>query len=96
MITESAPPREAKELGWIRYGAVQTVLETMEPAVHPNNSQFTEEERTEAFRTEIARFQFAQTKALQSIRGMLTFIVVLICIGLVVGIIAAVSANTGS
>jgi hypothetical protein len=60
--------------------------------VHLNdNSQFTEEERTEAFRTEIARFQLRQTKALESIRAMLLFIVVLICIGLGMGIISAIA-----
>ena len=64
--------------------------------MHPtDNSEFTADEHTEAFRAEIAQLQFHQTKALESIRGMLTFIVVLICIGLVLGILAALSSSKG-
>jgi hypothetical protein len=64
--------------------------------VHPNdNSQFTADERTEAFRTEIAQFQLRQTKALESMRGMLTFIVALISISLALGILYVVSTAAG-
>ncbi|MCU1615072.1 MAG: hypothetical protein JWO98_2612 [Frankiales bacterium] len=64
--------------------------------MHPDyNSQFTAEERTEAFRTEIAQLQLRQTKALESIRGMLTFIVALICLGLVLGIFASIATSRG-
>jgi hypothetical protein len=58
-----------------------------------DNSQFTEEQRTEAFRVEVMRHMESQTKALDTIRTILVLFTVLFCIGVLISVI--VSANSG-
>jgi hypothetical protein len=62
-----------------------------------DNSQFTEEQRTEAYRTESMEQMVRQTRALESIRSILTFFTVIFVIGAVIFIMMSVAAaQTGS
>jgi hypothetical protein len=67
--------------------------------MHPqpiDNSAFTEEQRTEVYRREHMAQELRQTKALESIRSILIFLLVLMFIGFVAAIfIVAANARTG-
>ncbi len=61
-----------------------------------DNSQFTEEERTEAFRREVMYNLVKQTKSLDSIRSILMFFTILFVVGVVLWIIVMVGAASGT
>lgn len=58
-----------------------------------DNSQFTEEERAEAFRQEHARHLRRQTDALESIRMYLGILLALTLVGIVAALFAAASSG---
>lgn len=58
-----------------------------------DNSQFTEEQRTEAYRAEHMAQVIRQTKALESIRGLVIGVVTLVAIVLILEIVGVMLAN---
>jgi hypothetical protein len=58
----------------------------------PDNSQFTEEQRTEAFRMEVMHQLHKQTEHLSKIRGYAGFIVFIVCLNILLGIVLALAA----
>ncbi|HET6914864.1 MAG TPA: hypothetical protein VFH56_02125 [Acidimicrobiales bacterium] len=60
-----------------------------------DNSQFTEEQRAEAYRVESMRHMERQTQALESIRGIMLFFTALFVIGVAVYVLMTLSAANG-
>lgn len=60
-----------------------------------DNTQFTEEERTEAYRREHMAQVIRQTKALESIRTIMVVFTVLFIVGVVFWAVVAVGSASG-
>ena len=60
-----------------------------------DNSQFTEEQRAEAYRVESMLQMQRQTKALESIRGIMLFFTALFVLGVAVYVLMTLSATSG-
>lgn len=60
-----------------------------------DNGQFTEEQRAEAYRLESMQQMQRQTKALESIRGILVFFLIIFIVGCVAGILMLAGSTTG-
>jgi hypothetical protein len=58
-----------------------------------DNSQFTEEQRSEAFRLEVMQQLRLQTKALGTIRTIMVLFTVLFCIGVVAWLFVVAQSN---
>lgn len=61
----------------------------------PDNSQFTEAQLTEAFRTVQARHLERQTQALEAIRNYLLYLLIMVLLGIVVGVVATFGSSSG-
>jgi hypothetical protein len=59
----------------------------------PDNSQFTEEERTEAFRREVMQQLVAQTKSLDTVKTILVFWMIVTIVGIVIAVASAASGS---
>jgi|1185.fasta_scaffold347276_2 hypothetical protein len=59
----------------------------------PDNSQFTEEERTEAFRREVMQQLVTQTRSLDTVKTILVFWMILTIVGIVIAIASAASGS---
>lgn len=60
-----------------------------------DNSQFTEEQRAEAYRVESMRHLTRQTKALESIRTVVLTFLILFVVAAAIGLLAVVSSASG-
>lgn len=62
--------------------------------MHPvDNSQFTEEQRAEAYRVESMQQMLKQTKALESIRTIMVIFTVLFVVGVVLWLFLVVASS---
>jgi hypothetical protein len=59
----------------------------------PDNSQFTEEERTEAFRREVMQQLVTQTRSLDTVKTILVFWMILTIVGIVIAVASAASGS---
>lgn len=62
----------------------------------PNNSQFTEEERTEAFRREVMHQMVTQTKSLDTVRTILVVWMILTIVGILIAVAATLAGTSSS
>ena len=63
------------------------------PMQSVDNSQFSEEQRAEAYRVESMRQLMQQTKELRTIRGIAVVFLVLAALGVVLWLVALISAG---